>query len=116
MKGLETYEWDVFISHASEDKSAVVLPLATVLQDRGVRVWYDQWVLTIGDSLLEKIDEGLRKSSFGIVLLSRSFFVKRWPRAELDGLMQREVGGRKVILPVWHQLTAEDVRGYSLIL
>ena len=107
------YNWDVFISHASD---AVVLPLARALEARSLRVWYDQWVLTIGDSLLEKIDEGLRESTFGAVVLSKSFFGKRWPRAELDGLMQREVHGHKVILPVWHGLTAEEVREYSLIL
>jgi hypothetical protein len=117
MTDQRTYEWDVFISHASEDKKTVVLALAAALQARGLRVWYDEWVLTIGDSLLEKIDAGLRKSAFGVVVLSRSFFGKKmWPKAELDGLMQKEVGGQKVILPVWHGLTIEDVRGHSLIL
>ncbi len=117
MTGHRSYDWDVFISHASEDKEAVVHPLASALRERGLRVWYDQWVLSIGDSLLAKIDEGLRTSAFGVVVLSRSFFGKKmWPKAELDGLMQREVSGQKVILPVWHGLTAEEVRSYSLIL
>ncbi len=111
-------EWDIFISHASEDKATVVLPLAAALRQRDVRVWYDEWVLTIGDSLREKIDEGLARSAFGALILSRSFFnlSKMWPRAELDGLMQKEIGGRKAILPVWHGVTADEVRAYSLML
>ncbi len=55
-------QWDVFISHASEDKKAVVLPLADALKKAGIKVWLDQQELRIGDSLREKIDEGLAKS------------------------------------------------------
>jgi hypothetical protein len=50
------------------------------------------------------------------VVLSHSFFAKEWPQQELDGLMAREVAGAKVILPVWHDITFEEVRGYSPIL
>lgn len=80
-------QWDVFISHASEDKVAVVDPLAKELQKHGLRVWLDRSVLTIGDSLSRKIDEGLGSSRFGIVVLSQNFFTKSWPQRELDGLV-----------------------------
>ncbi len=108
--------WDVFICHASEDKETVVEPLARQLQTMGLKVWYDQWELTIGDSLRRKIDEGLAGSDFGVVVLSTAFFSKKWPQDELDGLVQREAGGQKVILPVWHELGIEEVRSYSLLL
>jgi hypothetical protein len=109
-------EWDVFISHASEDKATVARPLADLLAVAGVRAWIDEAELTIGDSLLEMIDRGLLKSQFGIVVLSPSFFAKRWPKAELDGLVARESSGAKVILPIWHQLTVDNVRVQSPIL
>ncbi len=109
-------EWDVFICHASEDKKEVVEPLAQELQRRGLRVWYDRWVLSIGDSLRRKIDDGLLKSRYGIVVLSPYFFQKQWPQRELDGLVQREIEGQKVILPVWHKITREDVASFSLLL
>ena len=109
-----TKEWDAFICHASEDKEAVVEPLVAALTTRGLRVWYDRTVLTIGDSLRRKIDEGLAKSRFGVVILSKAFFGKRWPERELDGLVQKEVSGQKVILPVWHGVTHADVAQYSL--
>jgi hypothetical protein len=108
--------FDVFISHASEDKDDFVRPLAGAIASMGLKVWYDEWTLTIGDSLRQKIDEGLAASDYGIVVLSRSFFAKKWPQAELDGLFAREMAGRKVILPVWHNVTRDDVLQYSPLL
>lgn len=55
-------EWDIFISHASEDKADFVEPLATRLQERRLRVWYDNFTLTVGDSLRRSIDRGLAQS------------------------------------------------------
>jgi hypothetical protein len=108
--------WDVFISHASEDKAEVAAPLADALRRGGVRVWLDKQELQIGDSLREKIDDGLADSRFGIVILSPNFFSKPWPRREINGLMALEEGGQKVILPVWHTVTKEQVAQYSPML
>lgn len=108
--------WDVFISYASEDREAVARPLAELLSGLGVSVWFDQQELCVGDSLRQRIDDGLAKSRFGVVILSEAFFSRHWPQQELNGLSQREVEGRKVILPVWHGVTVEDVRRYSPIL
>jgi hypothetical protein len=105
-------QWDVFISHASEDKS-FVRELANALQQKGLRVWYDELTLKVGDSLREEIDRGLANSRFGIVVLSPNFFGKEWAKLELDGLLARQIAGQKVILPVWHNLTADQVRQYS---
>jgi TIR domain len=110
---------DVFISHASEDKKDLVEPLAEALQTSGLSVWYDKTALTVGDSLRAKIDEGLARSRYGVVILSHNFFAKRWPQQELDGLFTKEVAGApgvKVILPVWHNLTADEVTLYSPML
>jgi hypothetical protein len=106
-------EWDVFISHATEDKHEIARPLADALNNRGVRVWYDDFALTLGDSLRQSIDRGLAKSLFGVVILSHHFFDKHWPQQELNGLANREVEGEKVILPVWHNINAEGVRHSS---
>jgi hypothetical protein len=108
--------FDVFISHASEDKEDFVRPLAAELARLGLRVWYDEWTLILGDSLRRKIDEGLASSEYGVVVLSRNFFAKDWPQAELDGLFAREMQGRKVILPVWHDITKEEVIKHSPML
>lgn len=101
--------WDVFISHASEDKAAVVRPLVEALQQRGLDVWYDDFELKIGDSLRRKIDAGLARSKFGIVVFSRSFFAKGWPQYELDGIVSLSVSGEQTLLPIWHEITKDDV-------
>lgn len=106
-------EWDVFISHASEDKDTFVRQLADALKAHGIRVWYDDFTLRMGDSLRRSIDEGLSKSRYGIVVLSPRFFAKEWPQKELDGLVVRERNGEKVILPVWLDVEANDVARYS---
>ena len=106
-------DWDVFISHAWEDKDSFARPLAEALQAKGLKVWFDEFTLTIGDSLRRSIDHGLANSRYGIVILSPNFFVKEWPQKELDGLVSREISGVKVILPIWHNITADQIRKYS---
>ena len=106
-------EWDVFISHASEDKETIARPLAKALEAKGLRIWFDEFTLSVGDRLRRSIDRGLANSRYGIVILSPMFFAKEWPQKELDGLVQREERGEKVILPVWHNITAEQIRAYS---
>ncbi|OGP51310.1 MAG: hypothetical protein A2Y79_03805 [Deltaproteobacteria bacterium RBG_13_43_22] len=106
-------EYDLFISHASEDKDDFVRPLAHKLRAAGLNVWYDEFTLTIGDSLSEKIDYGLENSKYGLVVLSKAFFSKNWTKRELRGLVAEEMDGRKTILPVWHGVTRDDVRKFS---
>jgi len=105
-------QYDVFIAHASEDK-AFVTPLAYSLKERGLEVWYDDFVLKIGDSLRREIDKGLVQSRYGVVVLSHNFFTKHWPQKELDGLATREEIGRKVILPIWHNISKKEIISYS---
>jgi hypothetical protein len=109
-------QWDAFICHASEDKKDFVDEFARQLHDTGLAVWYDAFSLKLGDSLRRKIDEGLANSRYGIVVLSKHFFAKEWPQNELDGLMSREIAGTKVILPIWHKITSDEVRQHSPIL
>jgi Domain of unknown function (DUF1883)/TIR domain len=105
--------WDVFISHASEDKDTVARPLRDALAKLGITVWLDEAEIRIGHSLRRKIDDGIRSSRFGVVILSGSFFRKGWTNHELDGLVTRNVGGEQSLLPIWHDLTGDQVMAYS---
>jgi predicted nucleotide-binding protein len=87
----------VFISHASEDKESAARPLGEALVQLGYQVWYDEYVLNVGDSLSEEIDRGLAECDFGVVILSPSFFQKNWPRRELSGLVWSSPG----VPPFW---------------
>jgi hypothetical protein len=106
-------EYDVFISHASEDKDEVVRPLANALKSEGLSVWYDEFELKIGDSLRRKIDKGLANSKFGIVVLSKDFIKKGWTNYELDGIITKSVSGEQIVLPIWHNLTKKEVIDFS---
>jgi hypothetical protein len=106
-------KYDFFISHASEDKEDFVRPLADKLNKLGLKIWYDDFQLKVGDSLRRSIDNGLKNSKFGIVVLSSAFFSKNWPQYELDGLVAKEMRGMKVILPIWHKVSKDEVMSYS---
>ncbi|MBT0995486.1 DUF1883 domain-containing protein [Cellulomonas sp. DKR-3] len=110
---LDGRTWDVFVSHASEDKAAVAIPLAQALQDRGVTVWLDKAELRIGDSLRRHIDKGLRSSRFAAVVLSEAYFSKGWPQYELDGIVTLTVEGKQSVLPIWHGVGRADVAAQS---
>lgn len=106
--------YDVFICHAGEDKDSFVRPLAEKLRQFHLEVWYDEFSLKIGDSLRESIDKGLSKSRYGIVVISKYFFRKKWPQRELNGLVAREMSEKNsLILPIWHNITAKEILKYS---
>ena len=107
-------EYDLFLAHASEDKDVIARPLYSALVTEGISVWFDEAVLEIGDSLRRKIDEGLAKCRYGVVILSPTFLNKQWPQRELDGLVARETAsGEKAILPIWHDLDRDTLMRYS---
>lgn len=109
----KSLEYDVFISHSSEDKDSFVRPLVIQLQELGIKVWYDEFELKLGDSLRKSIDKGLINSRYGIIVLSKSFFNRNWTQYELNGFVNREMNGLKVILPIWHNVTKEEVQNFS---
>ncbi len=107
---------DVYISHASEDKEEIVRDLAKALTELGLKVWYDEFVLEIGDSLIDKIDNGLQNARYGIIVISENFLKKKWPSYEYKSLVMRIKGDHKLLLPIWHGVTIDIVKGYSLFL
>ena len=109
----QEFVYDFFISHASEDKDGFVRGLVKALEDKGAKVWFDESALKVGDSLRQKIDQGLLESRFGIVVISKKFIAKKWPQKELDGFEVLEVDGQKRILPIWHEITSDEVIQYS---
>ena len=108
-------EYDVFISHAWEDKQDFVDELVKDMENIGIRVWYDTKKLQWGDSMRSKIDEGLKKSKFGIAILSPNYISegKYWTKEELNGLFQLESVNGKKILPIWHNLTKAQIMNFS---
>ena len=110
------FEWDAFICHATEDKDTFVRELANSLSSEGIRIWYDEFTLKVGDSLREAIEKGISKSRYGIAVLSPNFFQKDWPQRELNALLQRDSRNQRVILPVWLNIDYAGIAHHSLLL
>lgn len=106
---LDQLRWDYFVSHASEDKTLIAAPLAHYLRTASFETWYDSFSLNVGDSLSQTIEHGLSESKYGIVILSRPFLQKEWPRTELERLLELEREGTASLLPVWHQVGAAEI-------
>jgi len=102
--------YDVFISYSSEERRSIVQPIVDCLSNNGLQVWYDDERLFIGDNLLELITQGLNHSRYGVVVLSQSFFLKRWAKYELNQLTSDKLNR---ILPVLHRITHKDLSRHA---
>lgn len=67
-----------------------------------------------GNSIRQSIDNGLVKSKFGLVVISSDYIQKYWTGYELDGILSKESStGRQMILPLWHNVTKDEVDAKS---
>ena len=83
------FKYDVFLSHSSKDKP-VVRELAERLKADGVRVWFDEWEIQIGDSIPSKIEQGLEESRILILAMSANAFGSDWVSLERGTAMFRD--------------------------
>lgn len=103
-----------FIFHESRDKMSIAEPLALQLQKFMCPVWYDQFSLRVGDSLRESIERGLKECQKCILVLTPNFLSNEgWSKREYDLIFTRE---QRMILPMWHEISAQDVYRFSPIL
>jgi hypothetical protein len=104
-----------FISHDSRDKDSLVRDLAHQLVRLMCPVWYDEYSLQVGDSLRASIERGLKEARKCIIVLSPNFLWNEgWSKAEFDSIFTREIlEGTNVILPVWHNVGAQEIYDYS---
>ena len=110
-----TKEYDVFISHASEDKQDFVEPLTDALKAAGINIWYDSDQIGWGNSIRQSIDKGLINSRFCIVVLSPDFIQKYWTNYELNGIFQKASDSNEnILLPIWHRVTMGEIKKYNL--
>ena len=108
MNLVEEPQYDTFISYAAED-TEFANRLAGGLVVRGLKIWYAPLSLKMGDKLLTGIEEGLRKSRSGTIVLSKKFLEKSWTNYELDILMRQTIEKDKLLLQIWHNITKEQI-------
>ena len=104
---------DTFICHASEDKEFMAKPLHQALSEAGVYAWLDESEIRLGQSIRQKIDEGLANCRSATVILSRPFFMKNWVQYEMDGIVGRKMKGEILLFPIQHGITIEEIRNHS---
>lgn len=93
----------VFISYSSAD-SGFAEKLAKNLENNGLDVWFDKWEIRIGDSIIEKISQGLNQNDYLVVVLSPNSVLSPWVNKELNICMMREIKERNVVvLPILHK-------------
>jgi hypothetical protein len=103
---------DLFISFVSSDE-ILAKDLADSLEQNSVTTMFTKF--NLGDSLSHRIEMSLREAEYGVVILSQSFFKKPWSRRDLDKVanIDREYEGKTQILPIWHEVTQQDIARYS---
>lgn len=105
--------YDAFISYASEDKEQFVKPLFKILKNLGINSWFDEISLEVGKSIRQSIDKGLKETKYGIIIFSKNFFDKNWTNYELNGFITRYNSGENLIIPIWYEISKEEVAKFS---
>lgn len=100
--------FDAFLSYAGED-TQIATELVGALKARGFRIWYAPINLSVGDKLLDSIEEGMRNSNSGILLISSAYLSKGWTNYEMDTLIRQHIEGDKKIIPIWHNVAKYDI-------
>ena len=92
---------DIFICHASEDKEEIVKPMVESFNQAGITYWYDEAEIKWGDSITQKVNEGLNISNYVVVVISNVFVSKPWPQKELNSALSIEISSGEVkVLPL----------------
>jgi len=112
---MPTHEYDYFISYSHEDRDAIVIPLVRGLQGVGIAVWFDEQELLLGDSIVERLQNGLRRSFAAIAVISHSYLQRDWTKKELHFFLSSERHANR-LLPIWHRLDPGTISSLSPLL
>ena len=101
--------YSVFVSHSSEDKVEYVDELVNEIKSLGISVFYDTDVISWGDNLKEKIDNGLKNCELAVIVISPSYFDREWTEYEIKALLKRQDSEHnKLILPILYHVTKQQ--------
>lgn len=104
---------DLFISYASEDFDNGVSDILRALFEFGVTsTWIDRLAIQPGESIPDRIDEGLAKTRFLLPIVTKTYFKKMWTRSELDAVRMLA----KPAIPIWINVEVKAVKRFSPIL
>lgn len=102
-------KYDVFISHASKDKAKYVDKLAEAIRNTGLTVFYDSDCIMWGDSISNKVEDGLKNCERAVVVISKNYFGRKWTEYEIMSLLNRQNNeGKKLIMPILHGVSKKQ--------
>lgn len=93
-------DFEVFISHASEDKEAIARPIFEACRALGLKAFLDQEHIGWGESFTRKINTALGASRTVIAIVSPAAVSKEWPVAEINAALAMEIDGAKTVVPL----------------
>jgi RNA-directed DNA polymerase len=93
-------DFDVFISHASEDKDAVARPIFEALEAIGVSVFFDENHINWGENYTAKINTALGAAKYVLAVITSTSVAKDWPVLEVNAALALEASGKKAVLPL----------------
>jgi hypothetical protein len=99
----------IYLAHATEDKTALAIPLAEKLMANGIDVWLDKWEIGYGDSLVQRMEEGLDDCTHFVVLLTPTSITKKWVRAEIDSGFTNDIDGKAKFIGLRNGLEIDDL-------
>lgn len=107
-EALPTKTPQVFLSYTS-DNSDLARQVAEALEENGIETWWDKWCIYPGDSLRQKIDEGISGCTHFLVLLTPQSIDKNWVNQEMDAGLVRKLNDQCRFLPVRYGLPASSL-------
>ena len=103
-------QYDVFISHATKDKNSYVDKLVEAIKKEGLSVFYDTECILWGDSIPEKIAEGLTNCTLAVVVISKNYFGRPWTEYEIRTLLNRQnQDNNKLVMPILYGVSKKQL-------
>lgn len=91
----------VFICHSSEDKESFVKNFVDNLFKKGIYAWVDEYEINYGDSIIKKVNEGLKNSDKGIIVYSKNLKNSVFALAEENSIIYKGIYEKSYfIIPV----------------
>lgn len=98
----------VFLSYAWDDK-VVAERIATTFMNSGIDTWWAEWCMQAGDSLRQRIDEGLSDCTHFVVLLTPRSIIRPWVNQEMDAGLVRKLNAQAKFIPLRYELSPKDL-------
>lgn len=101
---------DAFLSFAFEERNSVAMPLATLLKEKSISIWFSSHEFSTGiKNIFFDINEGIINSRYGIAIISPTYLLKKWTKTELAALFAKEDHTQRILLPIWHQISYKQI-------